>query len=96
MTHYFMRKTVATPLDDEAIGDLIEEGWDEQLVVVDGVTYDGDDLHQCSSCLLFFPDPNELDEDEFLDALCEDCLVEAREEAEAQRDLESWARWACR
>ena len=92
---YFQR-TTAKPLDEEGVAELIEEGWDDQLVLIDGVPYDTEDLGRCSSCDLFFLDPCELDSEEFGEDLCEDCLVEAREEAEAQRDLESWARWACR
>lgn len=93
---YFPRYTRAEPLDDEALGELIEEGWDDQLILIDGLPYDTEDLRRCSACELYFPDPHEIDDDEFGEPLCEDCLVEARDEAEAQRDLESWARWACR
>lgn len=94
MTYYHRLRPSAEPLCEEGIAELIEEGWDDQLILIDGVAFDTEDLYQCSGCDLFFPDA--LDDDEFLEPLCEDCLVEAREEAEGQRDLESWARWACR
>lgn len=96
MTYFPARypKPTADPLDDETIGELIEEGWDDQLILIDGVMYDTEDLYLCAGCDAYSPDA--LDDDEFLEPLCEDCLVNAREEAEGQRDLESWARWACR
>lgn len=90
MTGYWRR--AAEPLTEDAVGELIEEGLHDNLVLLDGVPYDLEDLYRCDGCGLDFVHPGDLDHD----ALCTDCAREADEAADEQRDLESWARWACR
>ena len=95
MTHVWINGVYhypAEPLDDDALAELIEEGWDDQLILIDGKPYDTEDLCQCSSCEVFFTFRGDLDDE----LECEDCAEESRQAAEDQRDLESWARWACR
>lgn len=87
-----VRHYPAQPLDDEAMAELIEEGWDDQLILIDGKPYDTEDLCQCEGCDLFFTWRGDLDEN----LECEDCAEESRQAYEEQQDLESWARWACR
>ncbi|UFK26688.1 hypothetical protein [Roseobacter phage RDJL6] len=94
-THVYIngiRHYPAEPLDAETIGDLIEEGWEDQLLLLEGDLYDTEDLSQCEGCELYFTFRGDLDEE----LLCDDCAEESRQAAEDQRDLESWARWACR
>lgn len=82
----------AEPLDDEAIGDFIESGFNEQLLILDGAIYDTEDLFQCSCCDTFYAWRGDLDDE----LECEDCAAASEEERRCQDDLESWARWACR
>lgn len=74
--HAWLRFT-AEPLDNEALGDLIEDRPDD-LILLDGQPFDASDLCTCDGCNLFFRTRNDLDED----GLCEDCAREADEEAE--------------
>ena len=95
MTHVWINGVYhypAEPLDDDALAELLEEGWDDQLILIDGKPYDTEDLCQCSSCEVFFTFRGDLDDE----LECEDCAEESRQAYEEQKDLESWARWACR
>lgn len=83
---------LASPLSPEELGDFIEEGDWEGLLVLDGKPYHVDDLHFCNGCGLAFADYLELETDGFHDPLCSECAEDAREEAEHLRDLESWWR----
>lgn len=78
----------AQPLDEEAIGDLIEDDCGDLLVVLeDGETYNLEDLYHCDvkSCEFVTPDRYELDDER----LCEHCAQEAEEWREHYRQLES-------
>lgn len=95
MTHVWIngiRHYPAAPLDEEGVAELTEEGWNDQLVLLDGKPYDIEDLCQCSSCEVLFTWRGNLDDE----LECEDCAEESRQAAEEQRNLESWAQWACR
>jgi len=76
----------AEPLTDEEFADFVEAGWDDALIILDGVLYSDEDLHRCDCCEVRVVDRAELDEEDF----CEDCAVEAQEEAEHQRYLRRW------
>lgn len=76
----------AEPLTDEEFCDLVEANFDEVLILIDGVLYSDEDLHRCDCCEVRVLDRAELDDD----LLCEECAVEAREEAEHQRYLRRW------
>lgn len=80
-----MRYRKTAPLDEEGLGELIEEGWHELIIYVDGQPYNEEDLFHCCGCELMFPDRWELD-DEYL---CPDCATEAREEARHMKELRS-------
>lgn len=88
--------TRAEPLDDEALGDLVEEGLVDSVVLLDGTPYDADDLHACVDCGLLVSDPAELDHETDGDGRCGPCDAEAREAAADLEDLRSWHRWATR
>lgn len=57
----------------------------ERLVVIDGKTYDTEDLFTCSCC-----GEHALEDERDDENMCESCAQEARDEDDHQRYLWSW------
>ena len=72
------------PLDDEELGDFVEEGFIDLIVFIDGEPYNSEDLRACDGCELYYLEEG-LDDD----LLCEECAKEAAEWAEGMRQLRS-------
>ena len=76
----------AEPIDNEEFGDLVEAGFDDLLIIIDGELYNLEDLHGCDCCEVVFADRADLD----ADSLCQVCAEEARLEREEVQSLRRW------
>lgn len=75
------------PLTDPVDLAELSENEPERLVVIDGKTYDTDDLFTCSCCGEHFLEDERDDEN-----MCPACVQEAQDEDDHQRDLRAWFR----
>jgi hypothetical protein len=83
----FKTPRYAEPLDEEGLGDLIEDDCGDLLVVLeDGETYNLEDLYSCDGrgCDVVTADRHDLDDE----GLCAYCAREAREWRDHYRELE--------
>jgi rubrerythrin len=73
------------PLTDTDDIEAIMEHEPERLVVIDGKTYDTNDLFTCSSCGEHFLEDERDDNNR-----CPTCVQEAQDEADHRRYLRAW------